>query len=108
MLINGVRLPLILDIAGRKPWETQFIDTMELWKFGDYKNYTSLNLLTYLFGIPSPKADIDGSQVASVYYKDHDIERISKYCKNDVLAIVQLFLKYRGEEVIPVERIEFV
>lgn len=108
MLINGIRLPFILDIAGRKPWETQFIDTMELWKFGDYKNYTSLNLLTYLFGIPSPKADIDGSQVASVYYKDHDIERISKYCKNDVLAIVQLFLKYRGEEVIPAEQVEFV
>jgi 3'-5' exonuclease len=108
MLINGIKLPSMLDIAGRKPWETPFIDTMELWKFGDYKNYTSLNLLTHLFGIPSPKSDIDGSQVASVYYKDHDIDRISRYCKNDVLAIIQLFLKYRGEEVLPNERIEFV
>ena len=108
MLINGVKLPSILDTAGRKPWETPFLDTMELWKFGDYKNYTSLNLLTHLFGIPSPKADIDGSQVATVYYKDHDLERISKYCKNDVLAIIQLFLKYRGEEVIPAERVEIV
>jgi 3'-5' exonuclease len=108
MLINGVRLPSLLDVSGRKPWETSFLDTMELWKFGDYKNYTSLNLLTHLFGIPSPKTDIDGSQVASVYYKDHDIDRISRYCKNDVLAIIQLFLKYRGEEVIPFDKVEFV
>jgi 3'-5' exonuclease len=108
MLINGVQLPSILDIAGRKPWETQFLDTMELWKFGDFKNYTSLNLLAHLFGIPSPKSDIDGSQVASVYWKDHDLERISKYCQNDVLAIVQLYLKFKGEAMIAEENIEFV
>ena len=108
MLINNIKLPSILDVAGRKPWETPFLDTMELWKFGDYKNYTSLNLLAYLFGIPSPKGDIDGSQVASVYWNDKDLRRISKYCQNDVLAVVQLFLKYKGETIIPDENIEFV
>ncbi|MDP4275788.1 MAG: ribonuclease H-like domain-containing protein, partial [Bacteroidota bacterium] len=68
MLVNQIALPEILDIAGKKPWEVNFLDTLELWKFGDYKHYTSLELLTNLFGIPSPKDDIDGSQVADVYY----------------------------------------
>ncbi len=108
MLINEIKLPAILDVAGRKPWETQFLDTMELWKFGDYKNYTSLNLLSFLFGIPSPKSDIDGSMVADVYWKENDLPRIARYCQNDVLAIVQLFLKFKGEPIIPDDRIEFV
>ena len=108
MLINGIQIPFILDVSGKKPWETSFLDTMEMWKFGDYKNYTSLNLLTHLFNIPSPKADIDGSQVASVYWVDKNLPRISHYCQNDVLAIMQLFMKFKGEEVISDERIEFV
>lgn len=108
MLINGVKLPKILDVSGRKPWETAFLDTMEIWKFGDFKNYTSLNLLSHVFGIPSPKADIDGSMVSKVYWADNDLPRIARYCQNDVLAIVQLFLKFRGEALIPVERVEFV
>ncbi len=107
MLINNIKLPSILDMAGKKPWETPFLDTMELWKFGDFKNYTSLNLLSHLFNIPSPKNDIDGSKVASVYWEDHDLERISKYCQNDVLAVVQLFLKFKGESVINNENIEY-
>jgi hypothetical protein len=108
MLINEIRLPSILDVASRKPWETPFLDTMELWKFGDYKNYTSLNLLSYLFGIPSPKSDIDGSMVADVYWKEHDLPRIAHYCQNDVLAITQLFLKFKGGPIIPDDKIEFV
>jgi 3'-5' exonuclease len=108
MLINEIKVPDILDTAGRKPWETSFLDTMELWKFGDYKNYTSLNLLSFLFGIPSPKSDIDGSMVADVYWKDHDLLRIARYCQNDVLAIVQLLLKFKGDPIIPVDNIEFV
>jgi 3'-5' exonuclease len=108
MLINGIQIPTILDVSAKKPWETAFLDTMEMWKFGDYKNYTSLNLLTHLFNIPSPKTDIDGSQVATVYWIDKDLPRISRYCQNDVLAIMQLFLKFKGEEVISNERIEFV
>ena len=108
MLINEIKIPEILDIAGRKPWETSFLDTMELWKFGDYKNYTSLNLLSYLFGIPSPKSDIDGSMVADVYWKERDLPRIARYCQNDVLAIVQLFHKIKGLPIIPDDKIEFV
>lgn len=100
MLILGVRLPAILDIAGKKPWEVKFLDTLELWKFGDYKHFTSLNLLTTIFQIPSPKDDIDGSQVAGVYYRDGDLKRIAAYCEKDVLATAQLFLRYRGEALI--------
>jgi len=106
MLINGIKLPKLLDIAGKKPWEVMFLDTMELWKFGDYKNYTSLNLLTQIFNIPTPKDDIDGSMVADVYWKDKDLLRIVIYCEKDVLAIAQLFLKYKGEELIPQENVE--
>lgn len=105
MLINGLPLPSILDIAGKKPWEVSFLDTLELWKFGDYKNYTSLNLLTHIFGIPTPKDDIDGSQVASVFYNEHDINRISVYCEKDILATAQVFLRFRGETLIPQENI---
>ncbi len=106
MLINDLKLPKILDIAGKKPWEVMFLDTMELWKFGDYKNYTSLNLLSHIFNIPTPKDDIDGSMVAEVYWKDKDIQRIVKYCEKDVLTIAQLILKYKGEDLITKENIE--
>lgn len=106
MLINSIKLPKILNIAGKKPWEVMFLDTMELWKFGDYKNYTSLNLLTHIFNIPTPKDDIDGSMVAEVYWKDKDIQRIVTYCEKDVLAIAQVFLRYKGEELIDAENVE--
>jgi 3'-5' exonuclease len=100
LLINGLQLPKLFDIAGRKPWETSFIDTLELWKFGDYKSYTSLELLTKVFGIPTPKDDIDGSMVAGVYYNENNPSRIAFYCEKDVVAIAQLFLCYRGEPLI--------
>ncbi len=106
ILVNRLPLPKVLDIAGKKPWEINFLDTMELWKFGDYKNFTSLNLLSLLFDIPSPKDDIDGSMVARVYYKDKNLERIVKYCEKDVFTIAQLLLSYKGEELIPSENIE--
>ena len=106
MLINGIRLPGLLDIAGKKPWEVMLLDTMELWKFGDYKNYTSLNLLTQIFNIPTPKDDIDGSMVAEVYWKDKDLIRIVRYCEKDVLAIAQLLLKYKRKELIEEENVE--
>lgn len=108
MLIQGIELPPILDFAGRKPWEVRHIDTLELWKFGDYKNYTSLQLLTTVFGIPTPKDDIDGSEVAAVYYLQNDLPRIARYCQKDVVALVQLFLRYKNQELIPDERIEFL
>jgi len=108
MLINGLKLPKILDVAGRKPWEVRFLDTMELWKFGDHKNYTSLDLLAHLFGIQTPKDDIDGSMVASVYWKEKDLPRIVKYCQKDVVAIAQLLLRYKGEPLLQTEQIELV
>ena len=106
-LINGLKLPKLLDIAGKKPWEVNHLDTMELWRFGDYKHYTSIKLLVALFGIPTPKDDIDGSQVASVYYKEKDLERIKIYCQKDTLTVAQLLLRYKGEELIKEENIEF-
>jgi len=108
MLINGVEIPDLLDVAGKKPWEVKFLDTMELWKFGDYKSYTSLNLLANIFNIPSPKDDIDGSQVADVYYNQRDIERIVKYCEKDALTVAQIFLRYKNEPIIDPEKIERV
>lgn len=108
MLVHGLELPKLLDIAGKKPWEIRHLDTLELWKFGDYKHFTSLDLLTAIFDIPSPKQDIDGSQVNEVYWKDNGLERIAEYCQNDVLAVVQLFNRYRGLELFKDENIEFV
>ncbi|MBN1186906.1 MAG: 3'-5' exonuclease [Bacteroidales bacterium] len=108
MLINGLKLPSLLDIAGKKPWEVKHLDTLELWKFGDYKNYTSLNLLTTIFNIPSPKDDIDGSMVADVYWKENNLPRIVTYCEKDVLAVAQLILRYRGEDIIEDNSIEKV
>ena len=94
MLINGIQIPRVLQVAGKKPWETNFIDTMELWKFGDYKNYTSLDLLCAILDIPTPKDDINGSEVGCVYWKENDLERIKTYCQKDVLAIAQLMRRY--------------
>ncbi len=108
MLLNGIRIPTVLNVAGKKPWEINHIDTMELWKFGDYKNYTSLNLLTYIFDIPTPKDDIDGSMVCDVFYKDKDLDRIVRYCEKDVIAIAQLLRKYNYLALIPDANIEIV
>jgi len=105
MLINRIKLPNILDMAGKKPWEVRHLDTMELWKFGDFKNYTSLDLLTAIFGIPTPKDDIDGSEVWKVYWKDNDLERIKTYCEKDTIAVVQIFLSYLGSDILKDEQI---
>ncbi len=108
MLVNGITLPNIINIAGKKPWEVQLLDTMELWKFGDYKSYTSLDLLTTIFDIPTPKDDIDGSQVSHVYWQEKGLERIVKYCQKDVVAIIQLFLKYQGKDLIEEENVQYL
>ena len=100
LLVNEMKLPTLLNNAGKKPWEINNIDTLELWKFGDYKHYTSLELLTNIFNIPTPKDDIDGSQVAKIFYEDQDIDRIINYCEKDVIATIQLFQKYRGQNLI--------
>ncbi len=100
MIINQIKVPKQLAVFGKKPWETPFCDTMELWRFGDYKHYTSLELLTNILGIPSPKSDIAGNDVARVYYEEKDLPRIKKYCENDVLAIAQVMLRYMGKDLI--------
>jgi uncharacterized protein YprB with RNaseH-like and TPR domain len=108
IVINQLPLPVILDTAGKKPWEVSHLDTMELWKFGDYKSFTSLNLLAVILGIPTPKDDIDGSMVWKVYWEEKNIERIVKYCGKDVLTIAQILRKFRREELLKEEDIEIV
>lgn len=105
MIINGISIPEILKIAGRKPWEVRHLDTLDLWKFGDYKNYTSLKLLAQALGIPSPKDDIDGSMVYDVYWLQKDLERIVKYCQKDVVTLTQVFLRFNCEPQIKPENI---
>jgi DNA polymerase elongation subunit (family B) len=105
MIIHGINLPSVLNNAGRKPWEVSFMDTMELWKFGDYKNFTPLNLLAYILGIPSPKDDIDGSRVGQVYWQDHDLPRIVHYCQKDVLTVIQILLRLRNEKLLLEEEV---
>ena len=100
MLIHGIELPNILNMAGKKPWEIAHLDTMELWKFGDYKAYTSLALLCHVFKIPTPKDDISGADVARVYYEEKNLERIKVYCEKDVVALIQLFLRMQGEPLV--------
>jgi len=108
MIVNGIEIPPILDVQGKKPWETTFLDTMEMWKFGDYKSFVSLELLAELLGVPTPKDDIDGSQVAKVYYKENDLERIVTYCQKDVATTINIFLRYRREDIIPNDKIKIV
>lgn len=107
MLIQGVQLPAALDIAGKKPWEVNHLDTLQLWKFGDYKHYTSLQLLTNIFNIPTPKDDISGADVGKVYWEENDLDRIITYCQKDVIALIQLFLRYRGDRLIDEEDITY-
>jgi uncharacterized protein YprB with RNaseH-like and TPR domain len=108
MIINEMVIPEILDNAGKKPWEVKHLDTMDLWKFGDYKNYTSLDLLTSILGIPTPKDDIDGSMVAGIFYGEDDLNRIVYYCEKDVLAITRILLRFKNLPKIPEDRIESV
>lgn len=100
MIINGVDIPEKLNLFGKKPWEIAHLDTMEMWKFGDYKHFSSVRLLTKVLNIPSPKDDIDGSEVAEVYYKEKDIDRIVTYCEKDVVAVAQIFLRFRNESIL--------
>jgi hypothetical protein len=105
LLIHGITLPTILDIAGKKPWEINHLDTMELWKFGDYKAYTSLALLCHIFQIPTPKDDISGEDVARVFYEEKNLERIKVYCEKDVIALIQLLRKMMGKNLIKDDKI---
>ncbi|MGB0918144.1 MAG: ribonuclease H-like domain-containing protein [Flavobacteriales bacterium] len=105
MVINQIPIPKILNLVGKKPWEVQHLDTMEMWKFGDWKSYTSLKLLTYVLGVPTPKTDIEGKDVARVYYQEKDLDRIEEYCKRDTLAVAQVLLRFRGEDILEDDQI---
>ena len=108
MLINGLQIPSQLNIQGKKPWEIIHLDTMDLWKFGDYKNYTSLKLLAAVFNIPSPKDDIDGSMVHKVYWEENDLERIRIYCEKDVITTAQILLKFKSLPALSTDKITIV
>jgi uncharacterized protein YprB with RNaseH-like and TPR domain len=105
MIINNISLPKSLNLFGKKPWEIPHLDTMHLWRFGDYKNYTSLKLLAEVLGIPSPKDDIDGSEVAHVYHIEKNIDRIVTYCEKDVVTIAQVVLRFMNEPLLESEEI---
>ena len=106
MIVNNLSIPAILNIAGKKPWEVNHFDTLELWKFGDFKSYTSLNLLAHTLSIQTPKDDIDGSMVWEVYWKEKNIERIVTYCQKDVVTVAQILLRMNGEALIKEENVE--
>jgi 3'-5' exonuclease len=106
MIVNNIPIPGILKLSGKKPWEVNHLDTLELWKFGDYKSYTSLNLLAYTLGIPTPKDDIDGSKVHEVYWKEKNMTRIVNYCQKDVVTVAQVYLRMHGEPLLKESNIE--
>ncbi|MDQ7947400.1 MAG: 3'-5' exonuclease [Pedobacter sp.] len=108
MLINGIAIPPQLQLAGKRPWEVKHIDTLELWKFGDYKNYTSLDLLAAVLGIATPKDDMDGSMVKTVYYEEQNLPRIISYCQKDVITTAQILLRFKGLDAISEDCITLV
>lgn len=109
MVINQVKFPPLLDLSGKKPWQTSHImDTLEMWRFGDFKNYTSLQLLAYTLGVPSPKDDIDGSMVSNVYWNENDIERIVTYCQKDVQTVIQVMMRYAGLPLFDDKNVEII
>lgn len=105
-LINGIQPPVPFQMFGKKPWEIPHLDTMELWKFGDYKSFITLELMAHIFGVPTPKDDIDGSMVAEIYYKEKDLPRIVKYCEKDVLTLANIFRRLRQEDILRIKNSE--
>lgn len=108
MIIHRIQIPEVLNVAGKKPWETSFIDTMDMWRFGDYKSYTSIDLLTSIFDIPTPKDGIDGSMVCDYYWNRRELQTIVDYCKKDVVAVAQVYLRMNNLEQIKDEQIVYV
>lgn len=106
MIVHRLPIPPILNIAGKKPWEVAHLDTLELWKFGDFKSFTSLALLAQTLGIPTPKDDIDGSMVWKVYWQEKNLQRIVTYCQKDVVTVAQILLRMNGDPLLKEENIE--
>lgn len=108
MVLNGLPLPTILQLSGKKSWNIPHLDTLEMWKFGDYKHFVSLDLLTALFDIPSSKQEIDGSMVNHTYHVEKDIDKINRYCIADVKVLAQLYLKMNGKDILPEDKMQVV
>lgn len=108
LVINGLSIPDVLDLSGLKPWEVSHLDTLDLWKFGDRKNYSSLALIAHKLKIPTPKDDIDGSDVARVFYEEDDLERIVKYCSKDVITVARLVMRFKSIDLIKDENVIYV
>ena len=108
LVINGIPIPAWLDFQAMKPWETNLVDTMQLWRFGDFKSYTSLNLLAACLGVPSPKDDMDGSKVGEVYWQHNNLARIVEYCQKDVITVAQVLLRFRNLPLLQDEEVEIV
>lgn len=108
LLINAIPLPAFLDFQNKKPWETNLVDSFQYWRFGDYKQFTSLKLLAASLGIPSPKDDIDGSMVGHVYWVENDIKRIANYCQKDVITAGNIFLRFKNMPLLKPENIDIV
>lgn len=108
MLVNNIEIPACMDFQNMKPWETPVLDTLHLWRFGDYKHYTSLKLLSAVLGIPSPKDDIDGSMVGKVFWEEKDLERISNYCQKDVVTVANIMLRFKGLPILRDDQLVFV
>jgi 3'-5' exonuclease len=108
-LINQMQLPFFFkDMQNRKPWENPLLDTLHIWRFGDFKHYISLELLAEILGIPTPKDDIDGSMVGRVYYEEKDYERIAKYCGKDVLTVAQVILYLNNLPLLVEDNVSFL
>lgn len=107
MIINRIPLPEILNLSGKKPWQIRHVDTMDLWKFGDYKHYSSLDLLTSVLGVPSPKTDLTGGDVSKVYYEKQDLKRIVQYCERDAISVLRVYLRLKGITM-EFENIDFI
>lgn len=107
LLINGMAIPPYLDFQNMKPWETNMVDTFQYWRFGDYKNYTSLKLLAAALNVPSPKDDIDGSMVGNVYWKEKDLQRIAVYCQKDIVTVANIILRFKHLPLLTEEQVIF-
>jgi len=105
LLINGLIIPPYLDFQNMKPWETNIVDTFQYWRFGDYKNYTSLKLLAAALNVPSPKDDIDGSMVGTVYWKENNLQRIATYCQKDVVTVANIILRFKNLPLLTEEQV---
>ncbi len=107
LIVNGLGIPSFLDFQNRKPWQTNLVDTFQYWRFGDYKHFTSLQLLAAALNIPSPKDDMEGSQVGHVYWVEKDLQRIVTYCQRDVLTVANVLLRFKNQPLLTGEQVVF-